>query len=175
MTKRFRTFFFVLLAMLLVLSVFTACDDDDDDDSRACAEEDADIITAIAEACSDALYDDNYTYSYSGTTVTCTFSECTYTETTYFDESDISVTIKSGSTLKIAYDSSYTSGVMTYDIDATVDGTSRTLYLKCTVDEDEDDITFTTVKLDGVKLTGYDALYSAVRGLASRTLAVLQG
>ena len=167
-----KRFFLVLLAMLLVLSVFTACDDDDDDDSRAYTEEDDEICTAIIEACSDAIDDDYCTISYSGTTATYTFKDYSCTETSYYDGSDISVTIKSGSTIKYVFNSSLTSAVATYDIDATVDGTSRTLYVKCTVDLTTEEVTFSKIELDGVELTGIDAIASSVRGLASRTLAV---
>ena len=172
MTKRF---FLVLLAMLMVLSVFTACDDDDDDDSRACTEEDLEIIGAIMDACSEAMEDDDYfTYSISGTTYTITLKTYTCTVESYIDDSDISVTIKSGSTCKAAFNSSYTS--ITYNISATVDGTSHSLYMKETYDDPEDDPTSSKIKLDGVEITGFydmfDDLYSAARELASRTLAI---
>ena len=168
---KMKRFFLVLLAMLLALSVFTACDDDDD--SRAYTEEDDEIIGAILDACSDAIDDEYCTISYSGTTATYTLKNYSCTVTSYYDSSDISVTIKSGSTIKYVFNSSVTSAVTTYDIDATVDGTSRTLYLKCTIDLESYDVTFSKIELDGVELTGIDDFYAtAVSGMASRTLAV---
>ena len=171
MTKRF---FLVLLAMLLVLSVFTACDDDDDD-SRACTEEDLEISCAILDACDEAISDDYYTVSNSGTTMTATLKTYTCTVTSWIDDSSISVTIESGSTIKIAFDSSYTSSVETYNISATVDGTSHSLYVKMAYDDD-DELTSFKIELDGVELTGFydmvEDLYSAARELASRTLAI---
>ena len=162
MTKRF---FLVLLTMLLVLSVFTACDDDDDK-SRAYTEDDLEIISAILEACSEAMEDDDYyTLSYSGTTGTITFK----TYSCSIDDLDTYVTIESGSTLKIAFNSSST--VETWNINATVDGTSHSLYVKVTYDDD-DELTSYKIKLDGVELTGLDDIDSAVRELAARTLAV---
>ena len=166
----------ILLALFLVfvmLFAFTACDDDDDD-SRACTEEDYEIICAILEACEDAAEDDDYyTYSVSGTTMTITFKDYTCTAESIIDESDISVTIESGSTLKYVYNSSSGSAVWTFDIDATVDGTSHSLYLKYTTyDDDDEDNTISKIELDGVELTGFDDIDSSVRALASRTFAV---
>ena len=162
MTKRF---FLVLLAMLLALSVFTACDDDDDK-SRAATEDDLEIIESILDACDEAMEDEEYcTISYSGTTATCTFKAYSC----YIDDLDTYVTIKSGSTLKIAFNSSST--VETWNINATVDFTSHSLYMKVTYDDD-DELTSYKIKLDGVELTGLDDIDSAVRELAARTLAV---
>ena len=188
MTKRF---FLVLLAMLLVLSVFTACDDDDDDDkstdsteeSRACTEEDYEIIYAIIDACAEGMItedgdnvDSDYsTFTYANTdseyVTICTFNTYTCTVTSRVDGSEISVTIESGSTDTYVINSSFTSMVDTFNISATVDGTSRSLYMVETTDFETDEST-TSIELDGVELTGFDDIDSAVRELAARTLAV---
>ena len=154
---------------LLMLFAFTACDDDDDDiNSRACTEEDVEIIVAINAACKEAkeakevkVYD-YYTVSYSGTTATTenwTFKTYTCTVTSALDESDIRVTIKSGSTINIEYYSNSYSVEKTWNINATVYGTSHSLYLKATYDED-DEPTSLKIELDGVELTELDDLYS---------------
>ena len=155
---KMKRFFLVLLAMLLVLSVFTACDDDDDDDSTAGTEEDIEIIFAIFDACDYAIGDGYYTSTESGLTDTLTLKDYTHTSTSIIDnETAISVTIKSGSTVKYVYNSSEDdSGVVTFDIDATVDGTSHSLYLKYTADKN-DNKTISKIELDGVEFSEYDA------------------
>ena len=180
MTKRF---FLVLLAMLMVLSVFTACDDDDDDDkstdsteeSRACTEEDYEIIYAIIDACAEGMITedgDNVDSDYSTFTsantdseyaTVCTFNTYTCTVTSRIDGSEISVTIESGSTFKLAFDSSFTSEVDTYNISATVDGTSRSLYMETTTDFETYEST-TSIELDGVELTGFEDIASSLEG-----------
>ena len=178
MTKRF---FLVLLAMLLVLSVFTACDDDDDDDkstdsteeSRACTEEDYEIIYAIVDACAEGMItedggnvDSDYSTFTSANTdseyaTICTFNTYTCTVTSRIDGSEISVTIESGSTYTYVIDSSFTSMVDTYNISATVDGTSRSLYMVETTDFETYEST-TSIELDGVELTGFDDIASSL-------------
>ena len=154
---KMKRFFLVLLAMLLVLSVFTACDDDDDDDSTASTEEDIEIIFAIFDACDYAIGDGYYTSSESGLTDIRTFKDYTHTSTSIIDnETEISVTIKSGSTVKYVYNNSEDdSGVVTFDIDATVDGTSHSLYLKYTADK-YDNKTISKIELDGVEFSEYE-------------------
>ena len=165
MTKRF---FLVLLALLLVLSIFTACDDDDDnsadyneesEESRACTEEDYEIIVAIVDAVDEAIQDDDNvitaSYSESGTTGTFTFKTYTCTVNSYYDNLEISVTIESGSTVEAAWYSDNLS-VRTYNVDATVDGTSRSLYIKAIYVIDTPSLTFLKIELDGVVLTGIE-------------------
>ena len=152
---KMKRFSLVLLAMLLVLSVFTACDDDDDDDSRAYT--DFEIFYAILDACTDTLNSMSWDASATETTpliITYTFVSHSCTVTSILNGSDISVTINSGSTLEYAYSSTTSERVVTYDIDATVDGTSRSLYYEYTEDESDGNVTTSTIKLDGVELTG---------------------
>ena len=158
--------------VLLMLFAFTACDDDNDDSGAGTVEAVA-IIYAIINTCNEAFDDGYYTLTDNDLTTTFTFKDYTCTVTSYYDGSDIGVTIKSGSTFKGVIDSYWTSAEATYDIDATVDGTSRTLYLKYTRDISTEKVTFSKIELDGAELTGFDALLAtAVKGMASRTLAV---
>ena len=171
-----RKIFLPVFLVLLMLFAFTACDDDNDDSGAGTVEAVA-IIYAIINTCNEAFDDDYYTFTETETdndlTATYTFKDYTCTVTSYYDGSDIGVTIKSGSTFKGVIDSSWTSAEATYDIDATVDGTSRTLYLKYTRDISTEKVTFSKIELDGAELTGFDALLAtAVKGMASRTLAV---
>ena len=169
---KMKRFFLVLLAMLLVLSVFTACDDDDDssastaeddddsdDNSRVCTAEDYEIIYTILTAFLEGQEDDELRYTtaiFSETTETHTFiSDFTYT----YDRTNISVTIKSGSTAEYEYvynSSTSNSSVGTYDIDATVEGTSRSLYVVKTAFIVYF-YSFDKVVLDGVELKGVNA------------------
>ena len=181
---KMKRFFLVLLAMLLVLSIFTACDDDDDnsadyneeseesEESRACTEEDYEIIVAIIDAVDDAFQDDdNLTASYSDSGYTGTFTLKTHTCTvgSYYDNSDISVTIKSGSTVETTWYSSSAS-VRTYNVDATVDGTSWSLYIKAHYSSETFIIIFLKVELDGVVLTGIEGT-SLARSVAAEAIA----
>ena len=160
----------VTLALLMatcLLFAFTACSDDDDDDSREFTEEDEEIVGAIMDAVTEAIEDEKYTASVSGLTVTFTLQSCSYTETSYTDSSDVTVTLQSGSTIKYKFDSSAaTSGTITYDIDAVVDGTSYDFYLKCYYSA-SGGITISKVELDGVTLTGGEEfLTSSARSIA---------
>ena len=153
-----KRFFLVLLALLPVLSVFTACDDDDED-STASTAEDYEIIYTILVAFLEGQEDDELAYTtaiFSETTETHTFiSDFTYTD----DKTNISVTIKSGSTVEYVYvynSSTSESSVGTYDIDATVDGTSRSLYVEKTAFIVAF-YSFDKVELDGVELKNVNA------------------
>ena len=106
----------------------------------------------------------SYNNDYQYVTI-CTFNTYTCTVTSRIDKSDISVTIESGSTLKItswsANNTSYTTSE--YSIDATIDGTSRHLYMVDTVNFETNEDIFSYYVLDGVEL-GY--VYKIASSLA---------
>lgn len=128
-----------------------------DDETTSCNAQ-YEIAIAILNACDSGTWEneneDEATSTYSVHN-TCTVSS-------YYDDSvSISVTICPGSTITVVYENDdHSSGTATYDIDAIVDGTSRTLYLEGTFDEDERIDTITKIVLDGVELTGFDAVTS---------------